>query len=120
MLNSLHSRLLSIGFASAALAGLLALGTAPQAQADDCQRRVARADHNLHETIEHRGYQSEQAEHARHELQEAREACWNTNHRWWDADSRSWHTDRDWDDNDHQNYGHHDGDENRNYDPDRH
>jgi len=32
------------------------------------QKRVERADHSLHETIEHRGYQSEEAEHARHDF----------------------------------------------------
>jgi hypothetical protein len=109
-----HFDSFSIGFAGIALAGLVAFVAAPQVRADDCQRRVARADHNLHEAIEHRGYQSERAEHARHELQQAREACWNTDHRWWDADSRSWHTERDWDDNDHRNDEHPDRDDNRN------
>lgn len=99
-------------FAGAALMGCLGL-CGQQVRADDCQRRVARADHRLHEAIEHRGYQSEEAEHARHELQEAREQCWNDNHRWWDADQKRWRTDRDWDENDHQNYGHHDDDDRR-------
>ena len=96
-------------FAGAALMACLGL-CGQQVRADDCQRRVVRADHRLHEAIEHRGYQSEEAEHARHELQEAREQCWNGNHRWWDADQKKWRTDRDWDENDHQNYGHHDDD----------
>ena len=90
-------------------ASLILLG-GQQVHADDCQRRVARADHRLHEAIEHRGYQSEEAEHARHELQEARERCWNNDHRWWDEDQRNWRSDRDWDDNDHQNYRRHDDD----------
>ena len=103
-----HSWLLS----GVAIAGFLAFSVT-QVRADDCQRRVARADQRLHEAIEHRGYQSEEAEHARHGLQEAREQCWNSNHRWWDADQKRWRTDRDWDENDHRDYGHHD-------DPDRH
>ena len=99
-------------FACVALAGIFGLG-GQAARADDCQKRVSQADHRLHEAIEHRGYQSEEAEHARHELQEARERCWNENHHWWDADQKRWHTDRDWDDNDHRDYGHHGDDEHR-------
>jgi hypothetical protein len=85
---------------AAALAGLLM--TAPRLRADDaCQRRVAHADHRLHEAIEHHGYQSGEAEHWRHELHEARERCWRDEHRWWDEDGHRWHTDQDWDDHDH-------------------
>jgi hypothetical protein len=98
---------------TAALTGFLMLPGAPPVHADNCQRRIARADHNVHEAIEHHGYQSEQAEHARHELHEAREACWNSDRRWWDSDQKRWHTDRDWDDNDHRDY-------HPNYDSDRH
>lgn len=72
-----------------------------RADKDDCQRRVARADHNLHEAIEHHGWQSRQAERRRHELHEARERCWNRSHRWWDEDGHRWHSDHDWDDHDH-------------------
>jgi len=90
-------------FASGALAGVLMFGGAPQLRADhdDCQRRVAKADHNLHEAIERHGYESRQAEHWRHELRAARERCWNHDHRWWDEDGHRWRTDRDWDDHDH-------------------
>lgn len=93
-------------FAAGALAGLLLFTGTPQARADehDCQKRVAKADHRLHEAIEHHGYRSEQAEHARHELNEERERCWNTYHRWWDEDDHRWHTDRDWRDDDHEHY----------------
>jgi len=88
--------------AAAALAGFLMFVGAPHLRADDdCQRRIAKADHRLHEAIEHHGYQSEQAEHRRHELHEARERCWNANHRWWDEHEHRWHTDHDWDDHDH-------------------
>jgi hypothetical protein len=88
---------------SAALAGVLMLTSAAYlcADHDDCQKQTARADHKLHEAIEHHGYQSKQADHWRHELHEAREHCWNTNHRWWDEDGHRWHTDHDWDDHDH-------------------
>jgi len=68
---------------------------------DDCQHRIAKADHKLHEAIEHHGPRSEQAEHWRHELHEAREECWRTNHRWWDEDEHRWRTEHDWNDRDH-------------------
>jgi hypothetical protein len=90
--------------AGAALLGMLAFAGAPRASAEDydrCQRRIAKADHRLHEAAEHHGWNSRQAEHARHELHEARERCWRERHRWWDEDGRRWHSDRDWDDHDH-------------------
>ena len=84
------------------LAGGLALfGATPSATAEDCQERIIKADHRLHEAIEHHGYQSKQAEHARHELREARSYCWEHGHRWWNVEGSRWHTDRDWDDHDH-------------------
>jgi hypothetical protein len=79
----------------------------PASRADhnaNCQMRIAKADHRLHEAIEHHGYRSEQAEHARHDLAEAREHCYTSYHEWWDEDSRTWHTDRDWKDEDHEHY----------------
>ena len=90
--------------AALALAGFLMFTGVPSLRADrdDCQRRVARADHRLHEAIEHHGYRSEQAERRRHELHEARERCWNASHRWWDEHEHRWHTERDWDDHDHE------------------
>ena len=89
-------------FAAVALAGCLIVLGAPQLRADDdCQRRIAKADHKLHEAIEHHGYRSEQAERRRKELPEVRERCWNDKHRWWDEHEHRWHTDRDWDDHDH-------------------
>ena len=87
--------------AAAALATFLMFSGVPRLAADDCQHRVARAEHRLHEAIEHHGYRSEQAEHRRHELHEAREYCWNARHRWWDEHEHRWHTQRDWDDHDH-------------------
>ena len=92
---------------SAAFLGMLAFAGAPRASAesyDSCQRRIAKADHRLHEAIEHHGWESRQADHARHELREARERCWNERHRWWDEDGHRWRADRDWDDHDHDRH----------------
>ncbi len=89
---------------SAALLGMLAFAGAPRALADNydkCQRRIAKEDYRLHRAVEYHGWYSRQAEHARHELREARERCWRERHRWWDEDGRRWHSDRDWDDYDH-------------------
>jgi len=93
----------SMALAAGTLAACLSLTGVSRLRAgdDDCQRRVARADHRLHEAIEHHGYQSEQADHARHELREARERCWKGEHRWWDEDNQRWHSDQDWDQHDH-------------------
>lgn len=89
-------------FGCAMLIGLMTLSGAPVSKADDdCQSRIIKADHKLHEAAEHHGWNSKQAAHWRHELQEAREYCWQHSHRWWDEDERRWHTDRDWDDHDH-------------------
>lgn len=92
---------------TAALGVAIAIfAAAPAARADEegCQRRLAHADHRLHEAIEHHGWESRQAAHWRHELHEAREWCWEHSHRWWDEDGRRWHTDRDWDDRDHDHH----------------
>jgi len=94
---------------AAAFVGLVAFTGAPSARADEdggCQRRIAKADHRLHEAVEHHGWDSRQADRARHELREARERCWNERHRWWDEDGHRWHTDRDWDDHDHDHDRH--------------
>jgi hypothetical protein len=90
--------------ATITMAGMLAFAGAPRASAEDygdCQRRIAKADHRLHEAVEHHGWESWQADHARHELHEARERCWDHYHRWWDEDGHRWHSDHDWDDHDH-------------------
>ena len=106
MQTKLQSRILGIGkimLAGAALAGFLLFSGAPRLRADDdaCQRRIARADHRLHEAIERHGRESKQADNARHQLHEAREYCFTHFHRWWDEDGHRWHSDRDWDDRDH-------------------
>jgi hypothetical protein len=88
--------------ATVAVAGSLAwFAAAPNARADDCQERVVHADHKLHEAIQQHGYDSKQAAHWRQELHEAREYCWDHDHRWWDVEGNRWHSDRDWDDHDH-------------------
>ena len=87
--------------AGAALAAFLMFPAAPMVRADSCQRHIARADHRLHRAVSRYGYRSRQADHARHELREERERCWNSRHRWWDEHQRRWRTERDWDDHDH-------------------
>ncbi len=68
-------------------AGLTLFAGAGATQAnEECQERIVRADHHLHEAIEHHGYESRQAEHARMELHNAREYCWAHSHRWWDVE----------------------------------
>lgn len=84
-----------IAIAMAALAGFLAFSSPPIRADDDCQHKIAKIDHNLHEAIAHHGPDSKQAEHWRNELAVQRE------HRWWDEDDHRWHTDRDWNDHDH-------------------
>jgi len=115
METSLTRKIGSLGEAvlsAAIIAGLLLFAGTTRAPADDhdCQKRVAKADHNLHEAIKHHGRESKQADHARHELQEAREHCWNTEHKWWDEDAKRWRTERDWDDHDHDRDWDHDHD----------
>jgi len=93
--------------AATVLVGMLAFAGTPRAYAyddDRCQRRIAKADHKLHEAAEHHGWNSRQADNARRQLHEARERCWNERHRWWDEDGHRWHSDRDWDDHDHDRH----------------
>jgi hypothetical protein len=88
----------------AVLAGLLLFTFVPGAHAESheaCQRRIAHADHELHEAVEHHGYNSREADRRRRDLHEARERCWRENHGWWNEHEHRWHTDRDWDDRDH-------------------
>ena len=73
--------------ATAALGGLLFFAGPPGAQAagrDDCQRRVAKTEHELGEAIEDHGYYSRQANHWRHERREAYERCYGSNGYWRD------------------------------------
>ena len=65
--------------ATAALSGLFLFAGASQAQAadrrDDCDRRIARAEWRLRDAVHDHGYYSRQANHQRHELNEAYERC---------------------------------------------
>ncbi|HUC53589.1 MAG TPA: hypothetical protein VMR90_06065 [Candidatus Cybelea sp.] len=106
-LHTGEKKFFSKAILAAAFLSLLAFAGAPRASAEDygdCQRRIAKADHKVHEAAEHHGWDSRQAERARQELHEARERCWNRWHRWWDEDGHRWHTDRDWDDHDHDRH----------------
>lgn len=94
--------------AAAAFTGFVMLLGAPQLRADNCQKRTERAAHHLRKAIDHHGPDSPQADHARHELHDARAYCWSHDHRWWDSDNNRWHNQQDWDDNDN---GHHDHDD---------
>ncbi|MGC1483369.1 MAG: hypothetical protein WA789_06205 [Candidatus Acidiferrum sp.] len=85
----------------ALLAAALMLAGAPQLHAQDCQRRIIRADHELHKAALRHGWDSPQATERRRELFAAREWCWKHGHRWWDEDNRRWHAERDWDEHDH-------------------
>lgn len=90
--------------ATAGFTGFMMLLGAPQLRADGCQKRTERAAHHLRQAIDHHGPDGPQAHRARHELDEAREYCWQKEHRWWDSDAHRWHTDHDWDDNDHHDH----------------
>ncbi len=89
---------------TAALAGLLLFTAAPKAHAEspeECQHRIQHADHELHEAIERHGRDSREAADKRQRLHEARERCWQENHRWWDEDEHRWHDQQDYNDRDH-------------------
>ena len=88
--------------ASVVLAAALFFAGASKLRAEDnCQKRIAHADHKLHEAVEHHGWDSPQAAKYRSELAAARSYCWDHSHRWWDEDEHRWRTDHDWDDHDH-------------------
>jgi hypothetical protein len=80
---------------TAALSGLVFLAAAPAAKADDCAKRIRKAEHNLQEAIEDHGYYSRKADHWRHELREAYQRCdrYGSGYRdrdggWYDRDGR--------------------------------
>ena len=60
---------------TAVLGGFVLFAGVPSAKADNCQHRIARAEHELGEAIEDHGYNSRQADRWRHERHEAYEAC---------------------------------------------
>jgi hypothetical protein len=61
--------------AAAALSGFALFAGVPSAKADNCQRRIQHAEHELGEAIEDHGYYSREADRWRHERHEAYEAC---------------------------------------------
>jgi hypothetical protein len=117
-LNMRHNLFGKFALSSVALAGVMMFSGTPRALADDCQKNIAKADHDYHEAMQKHGYNSKEADHERAELREAREKCWNANKKWWDEDSRSWRTSRDWDDNDHRDRFDRDRDHDRDRDRD--
>src|SRR5882762_10409190 len=99
-MNTVRKSLLSLII----LAAVLLCAAVPRLQAetlDRCQRRVAHAEHELHEAITRHGRQSRLANHERRELHNARERCWRERHQWWNEHERRWHKERDWDEHDH-------------------
>ena len=99
-MNTVRKLLLAL----VALAVFLLCVAVPRLKAEDqdrCQRRVAHAEHELHEAIDRHGRHSKQANHERRELHNARERCWRERHQWWDEHDHRWHKDRDWDEHDH-------------------
>jgi hypothetical protein len=64
--------------ATAALGGFFLFAGVPSAKADDCQRRIAKTEHELGEAIEDHGYNSRQANHWRHERAEAYDRCYGS------------------------------------------
>ena len=89
---------------TAFLAAVFCFTAVPRLQAESqakCQRRVERAEHDLHRAIDRHGRHSRQADHERRELHAARERCWRESHQWWDEHERRWRHEHDWDEHDH-------------------
>jgi hypothetical protein len=113
----LHKHLLKSVFgktvlAAAALSGFLFFAGAPSAKAndwDDCNRRAAYSDWRLHESVEHFGYYSPQANYWRHEGHEAYERL--------DRYRRTERRDHEWREHERRGYRH--DDRNRRYNRDR-
>jgi hypothetical protein len=87
--------------AAAVLTGFAMLCGAPQLRADDCQKQTEKAVHDWHKAIQHEGTKSDAAKYAKHEVRNAQQACWDSQHRWWDPDQHRWHYDKDFDDINH-------------------
>jgi hypothetical protein len=84
--------------ATAALGGVLLFAGAPAAKANDGRdgdRRVDRAEWNLHEAIERHGYYSRQADHWRHELREEQARRWRERREHHDYNGRRYYRERD-------------------------
>lgn len=97
-MRSWHSRLT---LAAAGLTGFAMLCGAPQLRANDCKKQTEKAMHDWHKAVQHEGTKSDAAKYAKNEVRNAQQACWDTQHRWWDPDQHRWHYDKDFDDIDH-------------------
>lgn len=89
---------LKFTLASLALTGFAMVCAAPRAHADDCQKHTEKAVHDWQKAVQHHGEKSDAAKYAKKEVREAQQACWDTEHRWWDPEANRWHYDKDWDD----------------------
>src|SRR2546429_8203225 len=89
--------------AAAALVGLLGFAATPRAYADDnhCQKRISKADHKLHEAIEHHGGNSRQTDQARHEITGAGGSRWEFEQRWGEEEGHRRDNERRWDGHEH-------------------
>jgi hypothetical protein len=92
--------------AAAGLTGFVMLCGAPQLRADDCQKQTEKAVKDWHKAIQHEGTKSDAAKFAKHEVRNAQQARWDSEHRWWDPDQHRWHYDKDFDDINHQDVRH--------------
>ncbi len=89
------------------LGTLVFLGGAPKAKAndwDDCNRRIAKVQWQLHEAVEYHGYDSRQARHWRHELNEEYEKQGRLRRKYhYDRDDYRSYNRRDFDRRDYDN-----------------
>ena len=96
-------------FAAALAGGLLLVGGAQPARADDdmgaCHRNIDKWQDRLNHDIDRHGAESHQAKHDREELDETRDACRHRyGDKWRDEDRRDDHHDDHHDDHDNNNH----------------
>jgi hypothetical protein len=107
-MNRIHAEAMSSLNGLLLLAAVVSISTCVPVQRahaetqEQCQRRIAHAEHELHEAIERHGRNSRQADRERRELRGARERCWREHRRWWDEHEHRWRQERDWNDRDHE------------------
>jgi hypothetical protein len=88
MLHEVRRRMTCLVAVFSAVLFLIA-GVTPLSAGDrdgKCAKRIARAEAQLHEAVEHHGEHSRQAEKKRDELHRAREACHDFHDRDFDRD----------------------------------
>jgi hypothetical protein len=96
----LKRKLGKLSVAALLLNGMLLVGVAPSAHADErdrCRVRIEKIESRLEREIARHGEHSPQAQERRRQLRAEREHCWSVYHAWWDGHGRQWHTERDWD-----------------------